>query len=138
MLYSRRKLLIAAALALLIVPVLSACGPTKANISMTTYSITMDKDSLPAGQAIFHVTNDATDQKHSMHIVKTDLAEDKLPLDANNNVDLSKLTVISEVQAIQPGESQDINLNLTPGNYVLICNLPGHYNQGMHVAFTVK
>ena len=28
-------------------------------------------------------------------------------------------------------------LELDPGNYVLMCNLPGHYEAGMFAAFTV-
>ena len=35
------------------------------------------------------------------------------------------------------GSSQDLKVNLAAGKYVLICNLPAHYKQGMHTAFTV-
>jgi len=29
-------------------------------------------------------------------------------------------------------------VTLDAGSYVLICNLPGHYRQGMHSSFTVS
>jgi uncharacterized cupredoxin-like copper-binding protein len=28
-------------------------------------------------------------------------------------------------------------VTLAPGHYVAICNLPGHYQRGMHVGFSV-
>ena len=29
-------------------------------------------------------------------------------------------------------------MTLDAGNYVFICNLPGHYAQGMHTSFTAS
>jgi uncharacterized cupredoxin-like copper-binding protein len=29
-------------------------------------------------------------------------------------------------------------VNLDAGSYVFICNLPGHYAQGMHASFSVS
>ncbi|MBV8599507.1 MAG: hypothetical protein JO017_11855 [Actinobacteria bacterium] len=33
---------------------------------------------------------------------------------------------------IGPGESQTFKVNLTPGNYTYICDVPGHDDLGMH------
>jgi len=30
-----------------------------------------------------------------------------------------------------------VTLDLAPGKYVLICNVAGHYQLGMHISFTV-
>ncbi len=136
--FNSRRMIGLSVIALLALPLLAACGPTKVNVSLTTYAIAVDKDSIPAGDVIFHVTNDATDQKHEFVVVKTDLAADKLPLDASNNVDEEKFTSPGEVEDVQPGESKDLQLKLDAGHYVLICNTPGHYNQGMRLEFTVK
>jgi uncharacterized cupredoxin-like copper-binding protein len=137
-----RKLLIIAALAILIIPVLSACGPAKIDAALTTYKITLDKNSAPAGDIIFHVHNDATDLKHEFVIFKTDLPEDQLPTndDGTVNEDGEGVTHIDEVE-LEPGESSDLEVNLDKGKYVLICNIDSdemHYQHGMHVAFTVK
>ena len=35
------------------------------------------------------------------------------------------------------GESASATYNLAPGKYVLFCNLWGHYEDGMHIAFEV-
>lgn len=137
-----RKLLIFAALFILIVPVLSACGPAKVDAALTTYKITLDKTSAPAGDIVFHVHNDATDLTHEFVIFKTDLAPDNLPTndDGTVNEDGEGVTHIDEVE-LDPGASQDLTVNLQPGNYVFICNIDSdemHYSHGMHVGFTVK
>jgi uncharacterized cupredoxin-like copper-binding protein len=36
------------------------------------------------------------------------------------------------------GATQTLQLNLTPGRYLLVCNLPGHFQAGMKTEFTVK
>jgi len=36
------------------------------------------------------------------------------------------------------GETKTFTVDLAPGNYVLICNQPAHYQLGMHIAFVVK
>ena len=40
-------------------------------------------------------------------------------------------------EGIQPGTSGWVTLTLPPGNYELICNLPGHYAAGMYAELTV-
>jgi uncharacterized cupredoxin-like copper-binding protein len=43
-----------------------------------------------------------------------------------------------EVDDIEGGSTQSLTVNLDAGSYVLICNLPGHYGQGMLAGFTVN
>ena len=45
---------------------------------------------------------------------------------------------VGEVEEVAPGETKTATMNLTPGSYVMICNLPGHYQQGMYGSITVK
>ena len=137
-----RKLLIMFVLAILIVPALTACGPAKVDAALTTYKITLDKDSAPAGEIIFHVHNDATDLTHEFVIFKTDLPADQLPTndDGTVNEDGAGVTHIDEVE-LEPGQASDLDVTLDAGNYVFICNIDSdemHYQHGMHVPFTVK
>ena len=138
-----RKLLIFVALAIMIVPVLTACGPTKIDVALTTYKIVMSADSAKSGDIVFHVHNDATDLLHEFVIFKTDLPADQLPLNSEGAVDEegAGITHIDEVE-VEMGQSADLAVNLESGNYVLICNINDndeqHYQHGMHVAFTVK
>jgi uncharacterized cupredoxin-like copper-binding protein len=40
-------------------------------------------------------------------------------------------------QGILPGTSSWVRLQLKPGRYELVCNLPGHYAAGMYAQLTV-
>jgi len=40
-------------------------------------------------------------------------------------------------EGIAPGASSWLTLTLAPGQYELVCNLPGHYTAGMHTQLTV-
>ena len=53
-------------------------------------------------------------------------------------VDTSNLNVVANTDNIHPGSIQDLTVDLTPGTYVLLCNLPGHYQQGMYASLTVQ
>ena len=49
-----RKLLTCLALVILIVPVLTACGPTKIDVALTTYKIEMSATDARSGDIVFH------------------------------------------------------------------------------------
>ena len=138
-----KKLLTCIALVILIVPVLTACGPQKIDVALTTYKIEMSANSARAGDIVFHVHNDATDLTHEFVIFRTDLPEDQLPLNSEGAVDEegAGVTHVDEVE-VEPGQASDLAVNLESGNYVMICNINDnnemHYQHGMHVAFTVK
>lgn len=138
-----RKLLVLAALAILIIPVLSACGPAKIDVALTTYKINMSATDARAGDIVFHVHNDATDLTHEFVIFKTDLPADQLPMNGEGAVDEEGpgVTHIDEVE-VEPGQAADLAVNLEAGNYVMICNINDnnemHYTHGMYQAFTVK
>jgi uncharacterized cupredoxin-like copper-binding protein len=123
---------------LLLLPVLVGCGPKKIDVSMTSYAIAPSVDTMNAGDVTFHITNSATDQAHEFVIVQTDLAAGQLPVDVNGDVDEEQVTVVDEVEDLQPAAVQDLSVNLAGGHYVLMCNQPGHYKQGMYLDFTVQ
>ncbi len=137
-----RKIQTLIAAMVLLVPMLAACGPQKIDAALTTYKITMSKNTAKAGQITFHVHNDATDLKHEFVIFKTDLPEDQLPLTPEGAVDEEGqgVTHIDEVE-VEPGEAKDLTVNLEAGRYVIICNINDnnqqHYMHGMHTVLTV-
>jgi len=140
-----RKFLAILALAILVIPVLAACGgPAKVDAALTTYKIVLDKDTVNAGEVTFHVHNDATDLVHEFVIFKTDLAPDNLPLTSEGIVDEegAGITFVDEVEDVEQGGSKDLIVTLEPGKYVLVCNANDdntmHYSHGMYVGFTVK
>jgi uncharacterized cupredoxin-like copper-binding protein len=121
--------------------VLAACSGDKGKVDVTLsdYKVELGSTSAPAGDITFNVTNDA-EQKHEFVVFKTDLAPDQLPLNADGDVDEEGegVTHIDEIGGVPGGSSDSLSVNLEAGGYVLICNLPGHYKQGMHAAFTAS
>jgi uncharacterized cupredoxin-like copper-binding protein len=112
------------------------------------YFITVDKDTVQAGKTTFVIDNVGT-MHHEMAIYKTDLAPGELPLTAEGTVDEEKAGLVAEAVYTQPlrgdedhrirdGRGVDYTVDLPPGKYVLLCNLPGHYKAGQFVAFTVE
>ena len=53
-------------------------------------------------------------------------------------VALDQLEVVGRVEPIPQGESGRLEVTLERAEYVLICNLPGHYAAGMYSALTVN
>jgi uncharacterized cupredoxin-like copper-binding protein len=123
--------------ALLLLPGCSGDGGV--GVTLADYSVTPDESSAPAGDVTFDITNDA-EQTHEFVVFKTDLAEDQLPTNEDGDIDEEGEGVehIDEIEDVAGGTTQSLTVNLEAGNYVLICNLPGHYRQGMHASFTVE
>ena len=107
--------------------------------SEADFTITLDPTSTSAGEVSFAITNDGP-SVHEFVVFKTDLAEDALPTADDGTVDESGKGVehIDEVEDIAPGADATLDVDLDAGSYVVICNLPGHYQQGMHAPLTVS
>ena len=67
----------------------------------------------------------------------TDLPPDKLPVDGAS-AKAKEDGKAGEIPSIPAGKSAAVTLDLTPGKYVFICNIAGHYQIGMHTGFTVE
>jgi uncharacterized cupredoxin-like copper-binding protein len=89
------------------------------------------------GEVKFTVTNDGT-IGHEFLVVKTDIAVGEIPLDGDHFPEPADgLEVIDEIGEFKVGTTETLTLNLEAGKYQLVCNLPGHYKNGMHLAFEV-
>jgi uncharacterized cupredoxin-like copper-binding protein len=102
------------------------------------FAITLDATTAKPGSVTFDVTNQGP-STHEFVVFKTDLAADQLPTTDEGTVDekAAGLEDVDEVEDIASGASQTLTANLDPGNYVVICNLPGHYQQGMRASLRV-
>jgi uncharacterized cupredoxin-like copper-binding protein len=128
---------------------LVACGAaaTTVDVSVREFSIAPSVASVPAGTVTFEVTNDGPNDVHEFVVVRTDLAADALPTDADGAVleDGEGMEVIDEIEDLAVGASETLTLTLEAGSYVLICNIveeeegetEAHYAMGMRSAFTV-
>lgn len=125
---------------------IAACGgdddDSSNGISTTLkdYSITLGTSSANQGDVTFNLKNNGPSQ-HEFVVFKTDLDAAQLPYDKEKfavTEDSSELTKVDEKEAIDPGKSTSLTVTLAPGHYVLICNIPTHYVQGMRTNFTVN
>ena len=59
-------------------------------------------------------------------------------LPVNNSVaDTTGLTLVDEIEDIVPGATATLTVDLTAGTYLVVCNLPEHYELGMWAYLTV-
>jgi uncharacterized cupredoxin-like copper-binding protein len=103
--------------------------------TLTDFAIRPAETEGSAGEVAFDLVNDGPSD-HSFFLVRTDRADDDLPV-VDHVVDTSQLEVVEEVERIEFAAEQAVALDLEAGNYVMFCNLPGHYESDMHAAFTV-
>jgi len=110
---------------------------TTVQVQLQQYSVTADPTSAAAGDVDFVASNTGS-VNHELVIIRTDLAPGALPV-VGDEVDESGAGVqlIDEIEPFPAGTQETKSVNLTAGKYVLICNLPGHYQAGMRTAFTV-
>ncbi|MGE0134576.1 MAG: sulfocyanin-like copper-binding protein [Dehalococcoidia bacterium] len=111
-------------------------GASGIDVTEDEFTIDLSDDTADAGEVTFSIENEGA-IVHNFVIVDTDEAADSLPLDGAE-VDLDALTVVDRTEDIPAGESADLTADLSPGRYVLICNVIGHYQAGMHVEFEVE
>jgi uncharacterized cupredoxin-like copper-binding protein len=115
-------------------------GGQHLEIKMGDYFFAPSSVSAKAGKATIEAPNEGT-VEHELVVFKTDMNPAKLPTEANGGVDEEKLDEIAEeageVPDVEAGVTKSGNFNLKPGNYVIFCNLPGHYAQGMYGTLTV-
>lgn len=101
------------------------------------FAVVADPATAPAGSTTFVVSNRGSID-HNFRVIKTDLAEGDLPIDsATFKVDESQVDVVASLSEFSAGTVQELTAQLGAGSYVLICNVPTHYESGMHTAFTV-
>jgi uncharacterized cupredoxin-like copper-binding protein len=95
----------------------------------------------PAGNTTIEAPNIGS-VEHELVLFKTNMDPAKLPTEANGEVNEEKMDEISEeggeIADVEAGATKSETFKLTPGKYVMFCNLPGHYAQGMYGTVTVK
>ncbi len=105
--------------------------------TLTEWKVETDATTAKAGEIVFTVANDGS-IGHEFLVVKTDIASGEIPLDGDHFAEPTDgIEVIDEIGEFAKGTTETLTLNLTPGTYQLVCNLPGHYANGMHMSFTV-
>jgi high-affinity iron transporter len=125
----------------------SAAAASKVKVTLGEFVVQAKPKSAPAGNVDFVVTNKGS-MTHEFVVART--TDGTLPVDADGMVDESQLpegALLGELEDMGRGDKATLDLKgLTPGSYVLFCNIKQthdgvtevHYKEGMSTPFTVK
>lgn len=108
------------------------------DMHMALMGIKIDKASVPAGWVTFDVINDSKDIIHEMIVSPVKADQKELPYIVDENrVDEDAAGHFGEVSELDSGKSGSLKVEMKPGNYILYCNIPGHFIDGMWTLLTV-
>lgn len=123
----------------------AACAPSvpEADISksqiradLKEYTVPLTSSTVRAGSVTFIARNAGT-TAHDLIVLRTDLAPDKIPLDQQTQK-AKEDGRVGGVEEIPPGQNRNLRVDLAAGHYVVICNVPTHYQLGMRTELTVQ
>lgn len=101
----------------------------------------VDTTTISAGPVTFTVVNEGV-KTHEFVVLKTDTQaadfpivsfegeKDRIDEDADGEN-------VGETGDMEAGTTKTLTIDLAPGHYALVCNLPGHYRMGMFADFQV-
>lgn len=121
---------------------LAACGgggggASTADASLRDFEIDLSEDSLSAGEVTFSVNNEGPSVHEFVVVEAGDYQPDGLPTDDSGAVIEDDVTVVDELEDIAVGSDEDLTVDLQAGDYIVFCNIDGHYSDGMNAGFTV-
>jgi len=102
--------------------------------SPNPFSLDLGTATIPAGKVTFTVKNAGT-MVHEFEVLKTTTPGADLKV-TNGKAD--ETGNIGETGDMPAGSTKTLTLNLKAGHYVVLCNLPGHYQGGMWKNMTVS
>jgi len=112
-------------------------GATVVQVTERDFRISAPKR-LPAGDVALRVHNNGPGS-HELIVVR--LPDRGLPFRADGLTINEDAVAKVEAGALEPahaGAVRTLRLHLTPGRYVLLCNMYGHYLGGMHTTVVVS
>ena len=109
-------------------------------VTLRDFAVDVADTTLPTGSTKLAIHNSGA-AVHELEVFKVPAGVDAAALPVTNNVadtDSAGLTVVDEVENVAPSTGANLTVNLEPGTYAFICNLPTHYGLGMHTIVTVE
>lgn len=108
-------------------------------IVLEDYRIRSSVSTVSAGTVTFNVYSRGP-STHELAVLETIRPADQLPMGSDGlriDEDSPLLREAGELAQVDIGQSETFALRLTPGTYVLVCNMEGHYLGGMHFSLIV-
>ena len=116
----------------------SQSGGDEISATLTDFAIDLGETSAPAGPVTFDITNGGA-TVHEFEVLRTDTGADALPVDSGVvQTSADGIEIVDEAEEIAPGTSVGLSVELQAGTYAVICNVAGHYEQGMFTTFTAE
>ena len=112
---------------------------TPVDVLLKDFEVHENAAVVPAGTVSFRIRNQGP-TSHEFIVVRTSRAPDKLPLQKDGltvNERADGIDLIDEAEGLDIDDRQTLVLDLPAGQYVMYCNLEGHYLGGMYAALTV-
>lgn len=101
-------------------------------------SIRTNTETVKAGKVTFVVSNLSRSIVHELVVVAVDNVNSQLPYDYNKGkVPEKQIKIMGQTEEMEPNAEMTIIVDLKPGSYLLICNVPGHYAADMWTPLTV-
>ena len=110
-------------------------------IVMDDYTFSPSDAAANAGKVTISAPNEGQ-VVHELVLAQTNTDPAGLPTTSDGEVDEAKLEQngedAGEIADVAPQATKQGTFSLKPGKYVMFCNIPGHYAQGMYGTLTVK
>jgi uncharacterized cupredoxin-like copper-binding protein len=90
--------------------------------------------SVKAGTVVFEVRNDG-EAPHEFVLLRTDTRAGGLQVTNNRAAEPG---LVGRTGELAPGAEDELEVDLRPGRYVVLCNVPGHYAAGMRKDLLVE
>jgi plastocyanin len=107
----------------------------KVTVEGTEFKFAPDALTADAGKIEVTLSN-AGSAPHEIVFIKTKL--DPGALEPGTDGRVSEKGAVGEVPEIEGGATKSATISFKPGNYVFVCNVPGHYQGGMHGTLVVR
>lgn len=125
-----------------------ALPETPMQVTLKDFSVHPNHTTVKAGWVTFQAVNAGT-TTHELVILRTNLNPANLPQmeekDTNGTVtghivneEHAAVEPIEEIEEFPAGDRKEKKMLLNPGNYVLFCNIPEHYDKGMYASLVVE
>lgn len=109
------------------------------DMKLAMLGVKSDAKFVKAGQVTFQVKNSSKDIIHEMILSPVPADGKILPYLVDQfKVDEEAAGHLGEVAELDPGKTGALTVDLKPGKYVLFCNLPAHFMNGMWTEITVQ
>lgn len=120
-------------------PAVAVAVPSGAQTSSLYEWKVIAATAIRSGKSNFTISNFGN-VPHELLVFKSPLDPSAYPTDAAGNIkeEGGGVLLVSDGENIDPGGSQVRTIDLKPGKYVFVCNIPGHFKAGMFTVVTIS